>query len=162
MTTEMKTSDAPPKAAHQLELTNGAIYLLEGCLQDLSGCNTPDKILKWGKCWKYIRSQNDRMIRLAGSDEAIDFEIPLVPKAGESAEELQVRVAALNVAHTAWTKQPKVLAINDKRRDICRDAVKWWIGHKSDGRGKRMDMSENLLLLLEALGLVDDEGSGDE
>ncbi len=159
MTTESPTSAeaaSPSKTApHQLELTNGAIYLLEGCLQDLSACTTPDKIIKWGKCWKYIRSQNDRLVKVSGADHALDFEKPFSPKPDETPAEQQVRINQLNEAHTDWTKQPKVLALSDKRRDICREAVRWWASHK-DTRGKPMAMSENLLLLFEALGLDSD------
>lgn len=154
-------------APHQLAVTRGAVYLLELALQDMGPCTTPAKTVAVGKLWEYVRSLNDRLIKVSWESKPVDFEKPVLPKAGETDLALQERLLEKQAAAEAWMAEPQILGLSDKRRDLAREIFKWVVEHQGQGQGKstvRLGRTTNLNLLIEALGIVtqDDDTSEEE
>ncbi len=152
MTTETPTA----KPSHSLPLTRGAMYLLEGLLQDSTGCTTPSKMVKWAKLWEFVRKSNRRNIMIEG--RPFDFEKQVVAEQGESNESFQRRVAACNEAFAVWQQELLTLEVTDKRRDIAREAIKHGIESKKlvMSRSAGGDVNHTLSLLT-AFGFAEDD-----
>lgn len=151
---------APTKAPHQLEMTRGAVYLLELCLQEMGPCKTPAKTVEVGALWDHIRSLNDRLVTYPWSTKPVDFEKPVLPLPDETQVAYQERVLAKDDIQAEWMAQPQVLALSDKRRDLARMVVKWVIENQGQGPGKsnvRLGRTKNLNVLILALGLAEAE-----
>ncbi len=151
-------TDAIPET-QPLSLTRGAVYMLEACLQDTTGCTTPIKIVKWAKLWSYIRSLNKRDICIGGDDVYVDFEIPLVILDGETQENFSRRVSFRDLSFAKWQCEEIKIVFNDKKRDVARDAIKHAIENKKISmRGSLATNVNHTLVLLMAFGFgADDE-----
>ncbi len=137
-------------------LTRGALYLLEALLQDSTGCTTPSKMARWAKLWELIRRSNKRDLLIDG--KIVDFEKPLVPEQGESADVTNKRTAALNDAFAVWQQESVPLELTDKRRDTAREAIK----HGTESKKLQLIRSvggdlSHTLSLLSAFGFDEDD-----
>ncbi len=152
MTTETPTA----KPSHSIPLTRGALYLLEGLLQDSTGCTTPSKMVKWAKLWEMARKANKRDILVDG--RTFDFEKQVVAETGETPEAFQRRVALCNEAFAGWQQEMLTLEFTDKRRDIAREAIKHGIEAKKlvMSRSAGGDINHTLSLLA-AFGFAEDD-----
>lgn len=134
-------------------LTRGAAYILEGILQELGPCTTPNKIVKWSRLWQLLRTRNDRTVTLE-SGEKVDFERAVIPTETETNAAFQKRVQERGDAFTVWKDQPFDLVFTDKQRDIAREATKWVLAHQKDTKFK-FEQSQHIAVLFEAIGLDD-------
>ncbi len=152
MTTETPTA----KPSHSLPLTRGAMYLLEGLLQDPTGCTTPSKMVKWAKLWEMVRKANKRDMLVEG--RTFDFEKQMIIDPGESTDAFQRRVALINDAFATWQQEPLLLDFTDKRRDVAREAIKHGIESKKLAMSKSAGGDVNhTLVLLAAFGFAEDD-----
>lgn len=141
---------------HILNLTRGALYILEGALQDMGPCTTPEKITRWSKVWSKVRKTNDRTIRPAYAAYGIDFEKAVIPNTDETQASFQKRIAEHNEAFEAWGCEAVCITLNDKQRDVCREALKF-VSTKAKEARKPFQMSENLGVLFIAFGFGSDD-----
>ena len=148
-------------ADHVLPLTRGALYILEGALQDMGPCTTPEKITRWSKVWNKVRKANDRTIKPAHAADGVDFEKPVIPNTDETQASFQKRVADHNEAFEVWGQQKIEIMLTDKQRDTCREALKF-VSTKAKEARKPFQMSENLGVLFIALGFGSDSDDTDE
>lgn len=149
---------------HTLNLTRGALYMLEGCLQDPGPCEKDyDKQTLWSRVWQRIRKSNDRMAATSWAPNGLDVEKPVLRGKDETDIEFNHRAAEWSTAMKTWEDIPISIAISDKYRDACRDAVKWVVEHQADGKTKfKISISPNWSLLLIELGLAKAAPTEDE
>lgn len=153
-----ETEAAPPKSVRTISLTRGAAYILEGVLQEVGPCTTPNKVVKWSKLWQKLRRENDRKIAVPGVAAKVDFERTFFKDDGEAPEAFQRRVQAHNDAFDAWKDEPLTLTVTEKQYDTARAALKWVHEHQKDDRCTfKFKQSTHLGLVFEALGLDDDD-----
>ncbi len=146
---------------HTLNLTRGALYILEGCLQDMGPCNTPSKIVQWSKLWAKVRNANSRILVTPSVPEGYDFEKGVTKRETETDGAFAERVREHNEGFEAWSKESVALVLNDKQRDSAREAMKWVVGHQREARLK-LTITEGISCLLVALGIVEDEDDTSE
>jgi hypothetical protein len=149
---------APSKTPHTLHLTQGALYLLEGCLQEMGPCTTPAKVVLWSKVWAKVRRSNNRLIVLSCAPDGHDIEKAMVRGPKDTEIEWQHRVAEWNDKFPLWQKAPVDISLSDKHRDACREAVKWVFDNAKEGKARvQMAMNEHTALLMVQLGLAEPE-----
>ncbi len=148
---------------HTLELTRGSLYILEGILQDVGPCTTPAKITNWSRLYAKVRSANDRRVYPSSSPEGLDIEKPLIRREGESEIAWATRQQEHTEATEQWRNAPIALSINDKQRDIAREAIAWVTKNQNPAPGSqtrasvRIQMSKNVGTLFAALGFGDED-----
>lgn len=150
---------APSKTPHTLKLSRAALYILEGCLQEIGPCTTPAKIVLWSKVYGKVRRTNSRLITTEFTPQGHDFEKPMMRNEGEADLAFQKRSNAWNEAFSAWQKEPAdPLHLSDKYRDCCRDAVKYVVDNSKDEKARvKIVLNEHSASLLVALGLAEAE-----
>lgn len=119
----MVESASPVPVHKDIVLAQGAWYLAENCLQDLSGCSTTGKVHRWGRAWAFIRGRLDRRVEVEPG-VLVDFEKGIARSDGESDTAWQNRVLSFNLAHATWKEQLLPLALSPKHVEAVSQAVK--------------------------------------
>lgn len=147
------TSDKGEGAKHRIQLRRASLYLLEGVLQNPGPCTTPIKLARWAKAWEKVRRANNRVVQI--ENESYDIEKGVLRRERETDLQWAYRSRAYTDAKERWDREVVTLTINDKLRDVCREAVEWFHEHRDDPKvGARLG-GEFAAELMIALGLTD-------
>jgi hypothetical protein len=146
------TEVAKAPSTRDITMAQGAWYLAENCLQDLSGCTTTGKVHRWGRAWACIRQNLSRLVGVedGGRVVMVDFEKGIARTEGESESSWQGRVVAFNLAHTAWKEQTLVMVLSPKHMEAVQQAVRHAVESKKLSFGAGACMSTNYAMQLVA------------
>ncbi len=154
---------------HTLKLTRGALYVLEGILQDIGPCTTPAKITKWSSLWAKVRAANNRRVTTASNPDGYDIEKSFIRREGESEILWANRQQEHSDARDQWREQPVTLVLSDKQRDIAREAANWVVKNQNPATPGQVKAAVRLQItggdtgiLFAALGLSDEDEGDDE
>lgn len=157
----MATDEKAEKAKHRITLTRAALYILEGSLQNPGPCTTPAKIVQWAKVWNKIRSANNRTVRPSWAPQGVDFEKSPIRNEGETDLAFVQRNIEWNDLMRKWEDEQVVLTMNDKIRDVCREAVEWIHAHREDAKVAIKLSGKHAASLLVNLGICKPEDDDD-
>lgn len=141
------------KTKHTLVLRFATLYLLEGILQQPGPCTTPDKVVKWAKAWEKVRRAFPHRFEASGRSYNVDKNI--IKDEAETDLAWVTRQQAYFDAKEQWEEQKATIVVNDKLRDIFRDAVKWIQDHRDDAKVGIKIGGQYASELMVALGLAD-------
>lgn len=147
------------KKTHTISLRRGALYLLEGLLQDFTNANNPSKMMKIGTLWEKVREANERIITTSWAPEGIDFELPIAV-AGDDTDQftVQKRINEASIAQSKWQDESVTLEFSDKNRDLAREVISKAANDKKLSHRNALGSKFNLTLdLLRAFGFGGDE-----
>ena len=153
-TADDKVVAMPKKNAHTLAMRRATLYLLEGVLQNPGPCTTPDKIVKWAKAWEKTRKANNRTFAI-GTD-VYDIEKNVIRREAETDLAWFARQQAYHDRKEKWDSEPVTIVVNDKLRDIYREAVKWLHDHRDDAKVGVKLGGEYAAELMTVLGLANE------